>query len=77
MTFAVCAIGSDTFTTSAAQSSSGNFTLTQTPAGLDDVFVYVSGVYQSAGAFTLSTNVIGFGANVIAQGTIVEAVTFY
>jgi len=67
----------DTFTTTAGQASSGNFTLTQTPAGLDDVFVYVSGVYQSAGSFTLSTNVIGFGANVIPQGTIVEAVTFY
>ena len=72
-----CVSEFDTFTTSAAQSSSGNFTLIQSPAGLVDVFVYVSGVYQSAGAFTLSTNVIGFGANVIAQGTIVEAVTFY
>jgi hypothetical protein len=61
----------DEFTTSAAQASSGDFTLSQTVSDSKLLEVSVGGIDQPQSAYTVSGTTLSFGANIITQGDIV------
>ena len=61
----------DEFTTSAAQASSGNFTLSQTVTDSKLLEVSVGGIDQPQSAYTVTGTTLAFGASVVAQNDIV------
>ncbi len=61
----------DEFTISAAQASSGNFTLSQTVADSKFLEVSVGGIDQPQSAYTVSGTTLAFGANIVAENDIV------
>ena len=61
----------DEFTTSAAQASSGNFTLSQTIADSKFLEVSVGGIDQPQSAYSVTGTTLAFGASVVAQNDIV------
>ena len=61
----------DEFTTSAAQASSGNFTLSQTVDDSKTLEVSVGGIDQPQSAYTVTGTTLAFGASVVAQNDIV------
>ena len=61
----------DEFTTSAAQASSGNFTLSQTVAEPNSLDISVGGVVQPTSAYSVTGTTLAFGASVVAQNDIV------
>ena len=61
----------DEFTTSAAQASSGNFTLSQTIADSKMLEVSVGGIDQPQSAYSVTGTTLAFGASVVAQNDIV------
>ena len=63
----------DEFTTSAAQASSGNFTLSQTVTDEKTLEVSVGGIDQPTTAYTVTGTTLAFGASTITQGDIVIA----
>jgi len=63
----------DEFTTSSAQVSSGNFTLSQTVTDLKTLEVSVGGIDQPQSAYTISGTTLAFGASVVTLGDIVIA----
>ena len=63
----------DEFTTSAAQASSGNFTLSQTIADSKMLEVSVGGIDQPQSAYSVTGTTLAFGASIVAQGDIVIA----
>jgi len=63
----------DEFTTSSAQASSGNFTLSQTVTDLKTLEVSVGGIDQPQSAYTISGTTLAFGASVVTLGDIVIA----
>ena len=63
----------DEFTTSAAQASSGNFTLSQTVADSKTLEVSVGGIDQPQSAYTVTGTTLAFGASIVAENDIVIA----
>ena len=63
----------DEFTTSSAQASSGNFTLSQTVTDERSLEVSVGGVDQPTTAYSVSGTTLAFGANIVAENDIVIA----
>ena len=61
----------DEFTTSAAQASSGNFTLSQTVSDSKFLEVSVGGIDQPQSAYSVTGTTLAFGASVVAQNDIV------
>ena len=61
----------DEFTTSAAQASSGNFTLSQTVTDSKLLEVSVGGIDQPQSAYSVTGTTLAFGASVVAQNDIV------
>ena len=61
----------DEFTTSAAQASSGNFTLSQTVDDSKTLEVSVGGIDQPQSAYSVTGTTLAFGASVVAQNDIV------
>ena len=61
----------DEFTTSAAQASSGNFTLSQTVDDSKTLEVSVGGIDQPQSAYSVTGTTLAFGASIIAQNDIV------
>ena len=61
----------DEFITSAAQASSGNFTLSQTISDSKLLEVSVGGIDQPQSAYTVTGTTLAFGASVVAQNDIV------
>jgi hypothetical protein len=61
----------DEFTTSAAQASSGNFTLSQTISDSKFLEVSVGGIDQPQSAYSVTGTTLAFGANIVAQNDIV------
>jgi hypothetical protein len=63
----------DEFTTSAAQASSGNFTLSQTVTDSKTLEVSVGGIDQPQSAYSVSGTTLAFGASIVAENDIVIA----
>ena len=63
----------DEFTTSSAQASSGNFTLSQTVTNSKTLEISVGGIDQPQSAYSVTGTTLAFGANVITLGDIVIA----
>ena len=63
----------DEFTTSAAQASSGNFTLSQTVTDEKTLEVSVGGIDQPQSAYTVTGTTLAFGASIVAENDIVIA----
>ena len=63
----------DEFTTSAAQASSGNFTLSQTVDDSKTLEVSVGGIDQPQSAYTVTGTTLAFGASIVAENDIVIA----
>jgi hypothetical protein len=63
----------DEFTTSAAQASSGNFTLSQTVTDERSLEVSVGGIDQPQSAYTVTGTTLAFGASIVAENDIVIA----
>jgi len=63
----------DEFTTSSAQASSGNFTLSQTVTNSKTLEISVGGIDQPQSAYSVTGTTLAFGANIIAQNAIVIA----
>jgi len=63
----------DEFTTSSAQASSGNFTLSQTVTDIKTLEVSVGGIDQPQSAYSVSGTTLAFGANIVTLGDIVIA----
>ena len=63
----------DEFTTSSAQASSGNFTLSQTVTDLKTLEVSVGGIDQPQSAYSVTGTTLAFGASVVTLGDIVIA----
>ena len=63
----------DEFTTSSAQASSGNFTLSQTVTNSKTLEVSVGGIDQPQSAYTISGTTLAFGASIVTLGDIVIA----
>ena len=63
----------DEFTTSSAQASSGNFTLSQTVTDLKTLEISVGGIDQPQSAYSVSGTTLAFGANIVTLGDIVIA----
>ena len=63
----------DEFTTSSAQASSGNFTLSQTVTDERSLEVSVGGIDQPQSAYTVSGTTLAFGASIVAENDIVIA----
>ena len=61
------------FTTSAAQASSGDFTLSQTISDSKFLEVSVGGIDQPQSAYSVTGTTLAFGANIVAQNDIVIA----
>ena len=61
----------DEFTTSAAQASSGNFTLSQTVSDSKFLEVSVGGIDQPQSAYTVTGTTLAFGASIVAENDIV------
>jgi hypothetical protein len=61
----------DEFTTSAAQASSGDFTLSQTVSDSKTLEVSVGGIDQPQSAYSVTGTTLAFGASIIAQNDIV------
>ena len=61
----------DEFTTSTAQASSGNFTLSQTVTDERSLEVSVGGVDQPTTAYSISGTTLAFGTNIVAENDIV------
>jgi len=63
----------DEFTTSSAQASSGNFTLSQTVTNSKTLEVSVGGIDQPQSAYSVTGTTLAFGASVVTLGDIVIA----
>ena len=63
----------DEFTTSSAQASSGNFTLSQTVTNSKTLEISVGGIDQPQSAYTISGTTLAFGTNIVTLGDIVIA----
>ena len=63
----------DEFTTSAAQASSGNFTLSQTVSDSKFLEVSVGGIDQPQSAYSVTGTTLAFGASIVAENDIVIA----
>ena len=63
----------DEFTTSSAQASSGNFTLSQTVSDSKTLEISVGGIDQPQSAYTISGTTLAFGASIVTLGDIVIA----
>ena len=61
----------DEFTTSAAQASSGNFTLSQTVTDERSLEVSVGGIDQPTTAYSVTGTTLAFGASIVAENDIV------
>jgi len=61
----------DEFTTSAAQASSGNFTLSQTVTDSKLLEVSVGGIDQPQSAYSVTGTTLAFGASIVAENDIV------
>jgi len=63
----------DEFTTSSAQASSGNFTLSQTVTKSKTLEISVGGIDQPQSAYSVTGTTLAFGASVVTLGDIVIA----
>jgi len=63
----------DEFTTSSAQASSGNFTLSQTVTNSKTLEISVGGIDQPQSAYSVTGTTLAFGASVVTLGDIVIA----
>jgi len=63
----------DEFTTSSAQASSGNFTLSQTVTNSKTLEISVGGIDQPQSAYSVTGTTLAFGANIVTLGDIVIA----